>query len=109
MRRFEHALRLDETPIGEIKINVKSRDDIPALLLGLQHLYVSCREELEGLLDCHVTADRDPENGRPGMTALAGSGDGGAQAGFGLRLRPSGGVGEPSPSGTEDAAAWVSG
>ena len=68
MRRFEHALRLDEVPIGEIKINVKSRDDIPALLLGLQHLYVSCREEWEGLLGCHVTADRDPENGRPGMT-----------------------------------------
>ncbi len=97
MRRFEHALRLDERPIGEIRINVKSRDDIPALLLGLQHLYVSCREEWEGLLSCHVTADQDPENGRPGMTALAGSGDGGAQAGFGLRLRPSGGVGEPSP------------
>ena len=68
MRRFEHALRLDETPIGEIRINVKSRDDIPALLLGLQHLYVSCREELEALLGCHVTADRDPGNGRPGMT-----------------------------------------
>ncbi len=68
MRRFEHALRLDETPIGEIKINVKSRDDIPALLLGLQHLYVSCREELEALLGCHVTGNRDPENGRPGMT-----------------------------------------
>ncbi len=68
MRRFEHALRLDETPVGEIRINVKSRDDIPALLLGLQHLYVSCREEWEGLLGCHVTADRDPENGRPGMT-----------------------------------------
>ena len=68
MRRFEHALRLDERPVGEIKINVKSRDDIPALLLGLQHLYVSCREELEALLRCHVTADRDPEHGRPGMT-----------------------------------------
>ena len=68
MRRFEHALRLDETPVGEIRMNVKSRDDIPALLLGLQHLYVSCREEWEGLLGCHVTADRDPENGRPGMT-----------------------------------------
>ena len=64
---------------------------------------------MEGLLGCHVTADRDPENGRPGMTALAGSGDGGAQAWFGLRLRPSGGVGEPSLGGTEDAAAWVSG
>ena len=31
-----------------------------------------------------------------GDDALAGSGDGGSQAGFGLRLRPSGGVGEPS-------------
>ena len=50
MRRFEHGLRLDETPINEIKISVQSRDDIPALLLGLQHLYVSCREELEELL-----------------------------------------------------------
>ena len=108
MRRFEHALRLDETPIGEIRINVKSRDDIPALLLGLQHLYVSCREELEALLGCHVTADRDLVPAA-GDDALAGSGDGGAQAGFGLRLRPSGGVGEPSPGGTEDAAAWVSG
>ncbi len=38
------------------------------MLLGFQHLYVSCREELEALLGCHVTADRDPENGRPGMT-----------------------------------------
>ncbi len=64
MRRFEHALRLDETPIGEIKINVKSRDDIPALLLGLQHLYVSCREEWEGLLGCHVTADIRRTGGR---------------------------------------------
>ena len=68
MRRFEHALRLDERPIGEIKIDVKSRDDIPALLLGLQHLYVSCREELEALLRGHMTADRDLENSRPGMT-----------------------------------------
>ena len=33
-----------------------------------------------------------------GDDALAGSGDGGAQAGFGLRLRPSWGVGQPSPS-----------
>ncbi len=68
MRRFEHDLRLDETSINEIKISVQSRDDIPALLLGLQHLYVSCREELEELLRRHVTADRDPEHGRPGMT-----------------------------------------
>ena len=33
-----------------------------------QHLYVWCREELETLSRRHVTTDRDPENGRPGMT-----------------------------------------
>ena len=54
MKRFEHALRLDDPPIREIKIGVRLRDDIPAvLLLGLQHLYVSGREELEALLGCH--------------------------------------------------------
>ena len=58
MRRFEHDLRLNETPISEIKVGMKSRDDIPALLLGLQHPYVSCREELEELLRRHVMADR---------------------------------------------------
>ena len=68
MRCFEQDLRLGETRIGELKIDVRSRDDIPALLLGLQHLYVTCREELEALLRRHVTADRDAENGRPGMT-----------------------------------------
>ena len=97
MRRFEHALRLDETPIGEIKINVKSRDDIPALLLGLQHLYVSCREELEGLLGCRVTADRDPENGRPGMTLWRVLVMAVLRQGLNCDYdRPSGGVGEPS-------------
>ena len=59
MRRFEHTLRLNEGPIGEIKMNVKSWNDIPSLLLGLQRLYVSCREALEALLGCYMTADRD--------------------------------------------------
>ena len=68
MRCFEHDLRLGETPIGELRIDVRSRDDIPALLLGLQHLYMWCQEELETLSRRHVTTDRDPENGRLGMT-----------------------------------------
>ena len=63
-----------ETPINEIKISVQSWDDIPALLLGLQHLYVSCREELEELLRRHVTAGRDdPEHAQSvGDDAVAG-------------------------------------
>ena len=32
-------MKLGEIAISEIKINLKSRDDIPHLLLGLQHIY----------------------------------------------------------------------
>ncbi len=109
MRRFEHALRLDEVPIGEIKINVKSRDDIPALLLGLQHLYVSCREELEALLGCHVTADRDPENGRPGMTLWRVLVMAVLKQGLDCDYDRLGELVNHHQGGTEDAAAWVSG
>ena len=109
MRRFEHALRLDEVPIGEIKINVKSRDDIPALLLGLQHLYVSCREEWEALLGCHVTADRDPENGRPGMTLWRVLVMAVLKQGLDCDYDRLGELVNHHQGGTEDAAAWVSG
>ena len=109
MRCFEHDLRLGETPIGEIRIDVRSRDDIPALLLGLQHLYVSCREELETLLRRHVATDRDPENGRPGMTLWRVLVMAVLKARVGLRLRPFGRAGEPSSGGSAATATRVSG
>jgi hypothetical protein len=45
-------LGLGERPIGEIKLDLKSRDDIPKLLLGLQHIYVNpaLREEVLAIL-----------------------------------------------------------
>jgi hypothetical protein len=45
-------LALGELPIGEIKLDLKSRDDIPKLLIGLQHLYVTpgLREEVFAIL-----------------------------------------------------------
>jgi IS5 family transposase len=45
-------LGLGERPIGEIKLDLKSRDDIPKLLLGLQHIYVNpaLREEVFAIL-----------------------------------------------------------
>ena len=111
MRRFEHDLRLDETPIGELRIGVKSWDNIPALLLGVQHLYVSCREELEALLCHHVTADRGPEDedGRLGMTLWRVLVMAVLNQGLNGDYDPSGGAGEPSPGGPEDASAWGSG
>ena len=40
MRKFQdEQLHFGEVPISEIKIDLKSRDDIPQILLGLQAIY----------------------------------------------------------------------
>ena len=51
---------LGSVPIEDIKLNVKSRDDIPAILIGLQAIYKNktTREELFRLLDEHVVVCR---------------------------------------------------
>lgn len=69
MRRREASDDLFVVPIESIRIREKSRDDIPALLRGLQHLYVEkrLRDEVFALLERHVAPDRDHANGRPGM------------------------------------------
>ena len=42
MRKVESTqFEIGGIDIGQIHINPKSRDDIPALLIGLQHLYVT--------------------------------------------------------------------
>ena len=73
MRQREASPNIRATPIKSIKLDAKSRDDIPALLRGLQHLYIhpDLYEEVMGLLENHVTKDYDHENDRPGMTFWA--------------------------------------
>jgi hypothetical protein len=34
-------MSLGEIDISKIKLNPKSRDDIPVILLGLQHIYIT--------------------------------------------------------------------
>ena len=65
--RFEPMLGRAE--IGGIQIDVKSRDDIPAILLGLQGLYLNeaVREAVFELLLDRFGEDRDLTVGRPGM------------------------------------------
>ena len=65
--RFEPMLGRAE--IGGIQIDVKSRDDIPAILLGLQGLYLNevLREAVFELLLDRLGEDRDLKVGRPGM------------------------------------------
>lgn len=61
--------RLGETDIGQIEFDPKSRDDIPALLRGLQHLYVTAelREEVFALLQTVKPENVSWETGRPGL------------------------------------------
>ncbi|MFT5727019.1 MAG: hypothetical protein ACI8PB_001151 [Desulforhopalus sp.] len=70
MRQVKYPqLRVGETPIAEIKINLKSRDDIPPLLLGLQHIYttVDLRDKVFAILEGQIKPGTDKKNGRPGM------------------------------------------
>ena len=62
-------MELGEIRIEDIRINLKSRDDIPALLLGLQHLYSDeeTRIRLFALIEEHVLPGVDRTVGRPGM------------------------------------------
>ena len=62
-------MKLGEIAISEIKINLKSRDDIPPLLLGLQHIYTNLdlRKAVFEILEANIFTEIDPQNGRPGM------------------------------------------
>jgi hypothetical protein len=68
-------LQLGEQAIGAIAIDARSRDDIPRLLRGLQHIYTTpaLGEQVFAILS-EVLAQRpdgegpvSPETGRPGM------------------------------------------
>ena len=60
---------LGQAPIGQIWIDPKSRDDIPAVLKGLQHIWgeEALRARLFALLDEHILPEADRTVGRPGM------------------------------------------
>lgn len=71
-------MKLGELAIADIKLDPKSRDDIPQILRGLQHIYTT--PELRGPIFAILaevlperqiegkTIKADPNNGRPGMT-----------------------------------------
>ncbi len=71
-------MKLGELAIADIKLDPKSRDDIPKILRGLQHIYTTpeLREPIFAILE-EVLPERQlegktvkaaPNNGRPGMT-----------------------------------------
>jgi hypothetical protein len=63
-------MQLGEIDISNIWIDPKSRDDIPQILKGLQHVYKDpkAKEEIFKLLEQEISPTIDKKNGRPGMT-----------------------------------------
>ena len=61
--------QLGQVPVEKVWINPKSRDDIPAVLKGLQHIWCdeAVRARLFVLLDEHILPEADRTVGRPGM------------------------------------------
>ena len=65
----EPFVRLGEIAIEDIAIDPVCRDDIPAVLRGIQHLYCdeALRRQVFDLLDAHFLPGVDRGLGRPGM------------------------------------------
>lgn len=63
-------MHIGEVDVSRIVIDPKSRDDIPQILRGLQHLYQnpSTRAKLFGVLESDMAPMVDKRTGRPGMT-----------------------------------------
>ncbi len=70
MRIVENPqMKFGEVPIENIKIDLKCRDDIPPLLLGLQYVYTNLelRRKVFSILEDIVPPGTNSKNGRPGM------------------------------------------
>ena len=70
MRSVQNERLLGELDLSQVKIDAKSRDDIPQILRGLQYLYTNAetRTNLFAALEELIPTNIDKTNGRPGMT-----------------------------------------
>lgn len=66
-------MQIGEIDIAAITFDPRSRDDIPKILRGLQHLYTDLplRQTLFQLLEAQIAPSVDKNNGRPGMSLWA--------------------------------------
>ena len=67
-KRFDYQLQLGQTPIEKIEIPLKSRDELPPILAGLQWIFLTpeVNDEIFQLLEQKVQGDKQ-QTGRPGM------------------------------------------
>ena len=74
MRKIiENQLKIGQVNIADIELDLRSRDEVPQLLLGLQTIYNDrpTRQKVFEILDQIVPDDIDADNGRPGMDLWA--------------------------------------
>ena len=66
---IDSQMKLGESYIGDIEFDLRSRDEIPKLLMGLQHIYITkeLRDKVFGMLREMIPEGIDPANGRLGM------------------------------------------
>ncbi len=70
MRKIiEKQMKIGEIDIPSIEFDIRSRDEIPKLLRGLQSVYCDSdtRDEVFKVLEDIIPSDVDPNNGREGM------------------------------------------
>ena len=67
-QRFEQQLDLGLIPIAEVKIPLRSRDELPPVLAGLQHIFVTpeLNRKVFAILEDRVCRGKK-KTGRPGM------------------------------------------
>lgn len=63
---------LGEVDIAQIEFDPRSRDDIPKVLRGLQHLYMNqaLRQQIFALLEAEIAPPRQQEAGAPWHAAV---------------------------------------
>ena len=67
---IKEQIELGESDIASIQFDLQSRDEIPKLLVGLQHIYANepLREKVFKILEDLTPEGIDPNNGRDGMS-----------------------------------------
>ncbi|MBU4054568.1 MAG: ISNCY family transposase, partial [Proteobacteria bacterium] len=66
---IENQLKIGQTDIPGIKLDLACRDEIPQIFSGLQHLYtnIDLRTEVFMILEGITPKEFDADKGRPGM------------------------------------------
>jgi len=66
---IEQQMKIGEVAISAIEFDLRSRDEIPKILMGLQHIYctIEVRSEVFTILKDIIPNGTDSNNGRPGM------------------------------------------